>query len=330
MPRTTVGEETSQPNIRKLAMEAGRYKQDFREKQYPQEESNQMSKDNDVSTVDLVQQNVELNIENQKLKEEGEQIRSKMNDMNMEIKYLTDKLISVNGDEDKNIVEYNPHLEYENKKLQEANDILKQDNQRLVLENTQLSSRITELESKPAEYVNVAGMHEIIEGFLWLGDRFAAADSKSLKKLGITHLLTLYGTHQYEDNTPIITFCVPLADDGSSDLASVFPKCFAFINGVKERKEKVLVHCAAGVNRSPSIVIAYLMFINHWTLKEAFQYVQDIRGCIQPSLPYIEQLEMYEDVLFGRTKPSETSQDDFSFANIIKFWFGSNSRPIIF
>ena len=45
----------------------------------------------------------------------------------------------------------------------------------------------------------------------------------------------------------------------------------------------VLVHCAAGVSRSASIVIAYLMRIKGWTYAEAFSYVKSKRFVICPN-----------------------------------------------
>jgi len=46
------------------------------------------------------------------------------------------------------------------------------------------------------------------------------------------------------------------------------------------------VHCAAGVSRSASIVIAYLMKINHWTFENAYSFVKSKRKIIDPNFGF--------------------------------------------
>jgi len=181
-------------------------------------------------------------------------------------------------------------------------------------------------------------MHEILENFLWLGDRFAANDTAVLKKLGITYLLTLYGTHEHEYSTPVKARCIPLCDDGSTDLGSVLKRCFEFIDEAKAKNQKILIHCVAGINRSPSIVIAYLMKTNQWKYRESLDFVQNKRWFIDPAPPYRMQLKQYEKALFEENKifPESLVQSSekkgFTLASILSFWFNPSgiSRPVIF
>jgi len=182
-------------------------------------------------------------------------------------------------------------------------------------------------------------MNEILENFLWLGDRFAASDTKVLKKLGITHLLTLYGTHEHEYELPVKARCIPLDDSGMTDLGSIFNRCFEFIDDAKVNG-KILVHCAAGVNRSPSIVVAYLMKNHRMRFHEAYEFVQEKRYCIQPAPSYRMQLLEYDKILYEEKRTSTVTEDPstqrsssgFNIANIFSFWFSSNTlaRPILF
>ena len=45
----------------------------------------------------------------------------------------------------------------------------------------------------------------------------------------------------------------------------------------------VLVHCYAGMSRSPTCVIAYLMAVKGLTLDHAWDYVKDIRDIARPN-----------------------------------------------
>jgi protein-tyrosine phosphatase len=69
-----------------------------------------------------------------------------------------------------------------------------------------------------------------------------------------------------------------------------------------------------GVNRSATIVIAYLMKTKQWTFKEAFLHVRSKRKQIFPNELYIKQLFEYEKKLFGNEKPSITMEEYWKIA----------------
>ena len=45
-----------------------------------------------------------------------------------------------------------------------------------------------------------------------------------------------------------------------------------FIEKALESGGKILVHCAAGVSRSSTVVLAYLMYKNRWGYERALEY----------------------------------------------------------
>jgi tyrosine-protein phosphatase MSG5 len=59
----------------------------------------------------------------------------------------------------------------------------------------------------------------------------------------------------------------------------------------------VLIHCAAGVSRSASAVIGYLMKYEKMDYDEAFTRVKSLRSCINPNLGFVDQLKIYGDKL---------------------------------
>ena len=62
------------------------------------------------------------------------------------------------------------------------------------------------------------------------------------------------------------------------DIASSFDECFEFIDEGR-RAGGVLVFCTAGVSRSATIVMAYLMQLHKWTYSRAFEETQAARRC---------------------------------------------------
>jgi dual specificity phosphatase 12 len=61
----------------------------------------------------------------------------------------------------------------------------------------------------------------------------------------------------------ISNFVIPMEDTEHENLLDVLPRALAFIDQARQAGN-VLVHCIAGVSRSASIVIAYLM--SHYRL----------------------------------------------------------------
>lgn len=59
-------------------------------------------------------------------------------------------------------------------------------------------------------------------------------------------------------------------------------------------KGNVLVHCSAGISRSPTLVLAYMMKKNHWMLDEAFDKMRQLRRIVDPNVSFIVQLKEWE------------------------------------
>jgi protein-tyrosine phosphatase len=63
------------------------------------------------------------------------------------------------------------------------------------------------------------------------------------------------------------------------------------------KKRTVLVHCAAGISRSSSVVIGYLMKYEKMTYDDAYNHVKTLRSCINPNSGFVEQLKTYGEKL---------------------------------
>jgi dual specificity phosphatase 3 len=71
----------------------------------------------------------------------------------------------------------------------------------------------------------------------------------------------------------------------------------------------VLVHCAAGVSRSPTLVLAFLIVEEKMTLRAAYDLVSS-RRLIQPNEGFMEQLIRLEIRERGE---ASVSLSDFDF-----------------
>eukprot|EP00808_Paulinella_micropora_P015353 g72.t1 len=60
-----------------------------------------------------------------------------------------------------------------------------------------------------------------------------------------------------------------------------------------------LVHCVEGVSRSPTFIMAYLIIVRGWTLKEALDALRAARPCIQPRFQWFEELLELERNITG-------------------------------
>lgn len=93
-----------------------------------------------------------------------------------------------------------------------------------------------------------------------------------------------------------------LEDDKSQEqmehMLSSFKYILDIIKTHIDNNENVFVHCRAGVQRSASIVVAYLMKYNNFELKDAITYLKSIRYCVfNPQPNFITSLKSFENIL---------------------------------
>ncbi|KAL7880586.1 hypothetical protein SRHO_G00028400 [Serrasalmus rhombeus] len=133
----------------------------------------------------------------------------------------------------------------------------------------------------------------LITPFLLLSSQDAANDIETLRRFKVTHVLNVaYGV----DNAfpELFTYqTVTMLDLPETRLTSYFPQCFEFIDQAREQDGVVLIHCNAGVSRSASIAIGYLMARHKMPFEEAFNAVKSARPSIRPNPGFLIQLKEY-------------------------------------
>lgn len=75
-------------------------------------------------------------------------------------------------------------------------------------------------------------------------------------------------------------------DNSTQSLLRHFPAAIAFMKDAIKRGGGVLVHCYAGVSRSATVVIAYLMQEYELSFEEAFSKASKARPIIFPNIGF--------------------------------------------
>lgn len=73
---------------------------------------------------------------------------------------------------------------------------------------------------------------------------------------------------------------VPITDFDKDDLLASLDAAVAAVHVAVESHGKVYVHCSAGLNRSPTVIIAYLVRHRSMTLEEALAWVMGRHDCV--------------------------------------------------
>ena len=73
--------------------------------------------------------------------------------------------------------------------------------------------------------------------------------------------------------------------------------CFSSTDSVKQKGGCTFVHCVAGISRSATVCIAYLMKHLCWELQRAFDFLKARRSCVAPNLSFMGQLLAFEKQL---------------------------------
>lgn len=131
---------------------------------------------------------------------------------------------------------------------------------------------------------------------LYLGAYDNAIDEVELKAKNITHILSLIGHRSPLGFVKHEHF--PMNDHGQTDVKQVLAGVSEFIKQGQKDGNNVLVHCQSGQNRSPTLVLAYLMMNHKKTLWRAHREVKKLRPLVQINKNYAKQLLKLEKEIF--------------------------------
>ena len=116
-------------------------------------------------------------------------------------------------------------------------------------------------------------MREIIPGRLWLGNAGDGRDPARLLEAGIVAVINL----AVEEPSPILprtmTYCHFPIMDGAQECEGVLATAIQTLVSLLRNQVPVLVHCGAGMSRSPAVVAAALAIVKGGSPEERLRQI---------------------------------------------------------
>ncbi|KAL5021476.1 hypothetical protein ScPMuIL_000631 [Solemya velum] len=144
--------------------------------------------------------------------------------------------------------------------------------------------------------------------FLYLGDYSHASKLQVLQNTGITAIInvSISCDNKFEETYRYMN--IPVEDNNCAELFPWFSEAIAFIDAVKQEGGRVLVHCQAGISRSATICLAYLISTSHFNLESAYENIRAKRSVIAPNLNFMRQLQDFEKTILpdSNVKPASS------------------------
>jgi len=156
---------------------------------------------------------------------------------------------------------------------------------------------------------------------LYLGGVNAASDTASLCDAGIRAVCCCCREMEFpskEFSKQLEYYRVDVEDMSIEPIELFFGEATEFIHSWVSREQPVLVHCRAGVSRSASVVIAYLIAFHGYSLHDAFFLVRSRRSVVTPNLGFMEKLGDFEE--------SKRNTDPTIDINKYMAWYQSPDR----
>ncbi|NXG28959.1 DS13B phosphatase, partial [Dromaius novaehollandiae] len=132
---------------------------------------------------------------------------------------------------------------------------------------------------------------------LYVGDLYVARDKAQLSRMGISHVVDAAAGRFRIDTGPkfykdllVDYYGIEAEDSPNFDISIYFYPVARYIRAaLKSPRGKVLVHCAMGISRSATLVLAFLMICEEMSLADAIRTVRSHRG-ICPNSGFLKQL----------------------------------------
>ncbi|XP_053574883.1 dual specificity protein phosphatase 16 [Bombina bombina] len=155
--------------------------------------------------------------------------------------------------------------------------------------------------SQPCLPVSSAGPTRILP-HLYLGCQRDVLNKELMQQNEIGFVLNASNTCPKPDFISDSHFLrVPVNDSFCEKILPWLDKSVDFIEKAKASNSRVLVHCLAGISRSATIAIGYIMKRMDMSLDEAYRFVKEKRPTISPNFNFLGQLLDFEKKIKAQT-----------------------------
>ena len=132
---------------------------------------------------------------------------------------------------------------------------------------------------------------------LYLGSIGSASNLKQLQNCKITHILCCAtGIKNFFPNN-FKYKNLDILDSEKVDIKQYFEESNEFIDDAIKNNGNVLVHCHAGISRSSSFLMAYIMKSQKMGVDKVLDLLRSKRDKVNPNVGFIKQLREYEKEL---------------------------------
>ncbi len=141
------------------------------------------------------------------------------------------------------------------------------------------------------------------DGFMAIGSQIDAHNIELLDHCNVTHVLNCTPNDFHPDVLATrVTMQIPINDNISQDILGYLKMAIEFIHNARSTPNaKLLVHCHAGISRSVSFAIAYVMWAEGLSYEDGLKLIHTYRSVADPNLNFAGQL-----YLLGRYLPTSS------------------------
>jgi protein-tyrosine phosphatase len=151
----------------------------------------------------------------------------------------------------------------------------------------------------------------------WLTDRIAVGggiwndeNMEELVRMGVTHIINMqieFDDRPLAEGYDVIVLHNPTDDDFLPKPPELFARGVEFALAALDHqpKNKLYIHCAAGVHRAPMMALAVLR-MQGWTLEAAKEHIQKRRWVVDWADVYVESVEEFVNRRDGKNLTTDS------------------------